>query len=157
MGELKITTRLWKALARQVERKVDDKGKAEDYLSSAYIKMREYQATSPIRDEAAFLKRTAHNLAIDERRSAAARLTSSKCVSDLIEIRDANPLPDEVLIVQQRLENVRSRLMRLNPRTREIFLMHRLDGLKHREIADQLGISVSAVEKHIAKAAYSIT
>lgn len=40
----------------------------------------------------------------------------------------------------------------LGPRTREIFLLHRLDGLKYREIAAQLDITVSAVEKHIAKA-----
>jgi RNA polymerase sigma-70 factor (ECF subfamily) len=30
--------------------------------------------------------------------------------------------------------------------------MHRLDGRKYREIAVMLGISQSAVEKHIAKA-----
>ena len=31
--------------------------------------------------------------------------------------------------------------------------MHRIDGLKYREIAERLGITVSAVEKHVAKAA----
>jgi len=40
----------------------------------------------------------------------------------------------------------------LGARTREIFLMHRISGLKHRDIAAHLGITVSAVEKHIAKA-----
>ena len=30
--------------------------------------------------------------------------------------------------------------------------MHRLDGLKYLEIAQRLSISVSAVEKHIARA-----
>jgi RNA polymerase sigma-70 factor (ECF subfamily) len=30
--------------------------------------------------------------------------------------------------------------------------MHRISGLKHRDIADHMGITVSAVEKHIAKA-----
>ena len=52
-----------------------------------------------------------------------------------------------------RLERVREGLSRLTPRTREIFLMHRLDEMKYREIAERLGISQSAVEKHIAKAA----
>ena len=31
--------------------------------------------------------------------------------------------------------------------------MHRVEGLKYREIAAELGITVSAVEKHVAKAA----
>ncbi len=30
--------------------------------------------------------------------------------------------------------------------------MHRIGGLKHRDIAARLGITVSAVEKHVAKA-----
>jgi RNA polymerase sigma-70 factor (ECF subfamily) len=33
-----------------------------------------------------------------------------------------------------------------------VFQMSRIDGLKNREIADQLGISIKAVEKHISKA-----
>lgn len=40
----------------------------------------------------------------------------------------------------------------LSPRCREIFTMSRFEGLKNREIADQLGISVKVVEKHITKA-----
>lgn len=35
---------------------------------------------------------------------------------------------------------------------REVFLMNRIDGLKYREIAESLGISVKAVEKRMHKA-----
>lgn len=35
--------------------------------------------------------------------------------------------------------------------------MHRLDGCKYREIADRERISISAVEKHIAKATSGIS
>jgi RNA polymerase sigma-70 factor (ECF subfamily) len=35
--------------------------------------------------------------------------------------------------------------------------MHRLENLKYREIAQRLGISQSAVEKHIARAALFLT
>jgi RNA polymerase sigma factor (sigma-70 family) len=61
-------------------------------------------------------------------------------------------LHPEVLAARERLQKVLAGLESLGPRTREIFLLHRLDGLKYREIAAQLGITVSAVEKHIAKA-----
>ena len=39
----------------------------------------------------------------------------------------------------------------LSERTREVFILSRFHGLKNREIADRLGISVKAVEKHISK------
>jgi RNA polymerase sigma-70 factor (ECF subfamily) len=44
-------------------------------------------------------------------------------------------------------------LSQVHPRTREIFLLYRVKEMKQREIAAHLRISVSAVEKHIAKAA----
>lgn len=44
-------------------------------------------------------------------------------------------------------------LEQLPERTRTIFLLHRIEGRKYREIAETIGISQSAVEKHIARAA----
>jgi RNA polymerase sigma-70 factor (ECF subfamily) len=67
------------------------------------------------------------------------------------------PLQDEVLAARIRLKRVEEGLSRLSPRTREVFLMHRLDNLKYREIAEKLDISQSAVEKHIARAALALT
>ena len=47
-------------------------------------------------------------------------------------------------------------LMRLPERTRSIFLMRRLEGENYKEIATRFGISVSAVEKHMVRAAKHI-
>jgi RNA polymerase sigma-70 factor (ECF subfamily) len=47
---------------------------------------------------------------------------------------------------------MRAALDRANPRTREVFFMHRLYGFSHAEIARRLSISISAVEKHVASA-----
>lgn len=49
----------------------------------------------------------------------------------------------------QQIEQV---MQELPPRCREIFTMSRFEGLKNREIADRLGISIKVVEKHISKA-----
>lgn len=60
--------------------------------------------------------------------------------------------PERVLIHQQRLDAIVSALRELGVRTRDIFLLYRMEGMKQADIARRLGISVSAVEKHLAKA-----
>jgi RNA polymerase sigma-70 factor (ECF subfamily) len=53
---------------------------------------------------------------------------------------------------RQRLRQVIAALEELPARTRDIFVLFRLDRLKQSEIAAQMGISVSAVEKHVVRA-----
>lgn len=40
----------------------------------------------------------------------------------------------------------------LGERTRDVFVLYRLEKMKHREIAALYGISVSSVEKYVARA-----
>jgi RNA polymerase sigma factor (sigma-70 family) len=54
--------------------------------------------------------------------------------------------------LERRLEALDHALARLPPRTRAVFVLQRRDGYTLDEIAAQLGISRSAVKKHLAKA-----
>lgn len=49
-------------------------------------------------------------------------------------------------------EQIQYVIDKLPERSKQIFLMSRFQGLKNREIADQLQISTTAVEKHLSKA-----
>jgi RNA polymerase sigma factor (sigma-70 family) len=60
--------------------------------------------------------------------------------------------PERVLSGEQELHAVVAALQELHERTRDVFMLDRLEHLKHLEIARLFGISVSAVEKHISKA-----
>jgi RNA polymerase sigma-70 factor (ECF subfamily) len=71
---------------------------------------------------------------------------------DELNLIDLSPAPDEIFAAEQRLRRMRDALDRVSPKTREIFFLHRLQGFSHAEIATQFGISVSAVEKHVASA-----
>src|SRR3546814_1881111 len=60
-------------------------------------------------------------------------------------------------IFRQRLKYFLARAMEilqaLPDRTRIIFVLRRIEGWKYQEIAERYGISVSAVEKHVERAA----
>jgi len=60
--------------------------------------------------------------------------------------------PERVLSNQQQLATIVTALGELAERTRDIFVLCRLENMKHAQIAELLGISVSAVEKHLSKA-----
>lgn len=143
----------WRHLSDQVARLVGRSEEAEDLLHTAYERLEAYGAKVPVENPRAFLLKTAQNLTRDARRLRDRRPQSS--LDDVCEsaLMDPTPLPDEVMAARQRLAHVRAGLDELPHRTREVFLLHRLQGLKYREIAERLGISQSAVEKHIAKAA----
>lgn len=152
MKELPKTRKGWLALLQAVRRAVRGADSAEDLLHSAFIRLSEYKGRDAVENPSAFLVRTAANLAVDERRRQRVRRENPIDISEMLEISDGQPLHPEVLAARERLDSVMAALESLGPRTREIFLLHRLDGLKYREIAARLDITVSAVEKHIARA-----
>jgi RNA polymerase sigma-70 factor (ECF subfamily) len=65
--------------------------------------------------------------------------------------------PERVLNGEQELHVVVAALQELGERTRDVFMLDRLEHMKHAEIATLFGISVSAVEKHVAKAVAHLT
>jgi len=138
----------WSRLRAQVER-LTRRADGEDLLHDAYVSMATL-AAAPRNDEA-FLVHTAVNRGRDAVRREAGR-GHGDATGSIDWLRDPSPIQDEVMIAQARLARVRDGIDRLSPRTREIFLMQRLDGHKYREIAERLDISQSAVEKHMAKA-----
>ncbi|MBS0481721.1 MAG: sigma-70 family RNA polymerase sigma factor [Proteobacteria bacterium] len=60
--------------------------------------------------------------------------------------------PARILDGRESLERVMAALRALPERTRSIFILHRMERMKQREIAEMFGISVSAVEKQLVKA-----
>ena len=150
MGGVPFDKEGWRELLRRVTRRTHAHADAEDLLHSAWLRLERYKAQHTVENPQAFLVRTAVNIGIDDSRHD--RLLPQER-GDHAEIASDAPLQDEVIVARARLERVKEGLAKLTPRTREVFLMHRIDGMKYREIAQALGISQSAVEKHIARAA----
>jgi RNA polymerase sigma-70 factor (ECF subfamily) len=64
--------------------------------------------------------------------------------------------PERILLSRERLADVLRTLDGLGQRTRDIFILFRLENMSHAEIAALFGCSRSAVEKHVMKATYRL-
>lgn len=145
----------WAYLRAQVVR-ITHRDDAEDLLHDAWVRMSERNAA--VENSEAFLVRSAANGGWDAyRRERREPSSATLFETEVTLVSDQSPLQDEVLMARHRLERLRLGVEQLTPRTREVFLMHRLDGRKYREIAADLGISQSAVEKHMARAVEALT
>lgn len=140
-------------LRRALLRRGNSRAETEDLIQEAFLRMQEYcNKGGQVRQPGGFLMRTALRLAANARRDAHRELYCDESAEELSQVVDWAPSPDEVLAGHQCLVKMREALDAASRRTREVLFLQRLDGLSYAEIAQRLGISVSAVEKHMAKA-----
>lgn len=125
-------------------------------MQETFLKVFEAERGTNISNPKAFLFKTARNLALNELAKRRNRRTDS--VEDLDglavspgEWSELESLPEAHFATQERLARAWGAIQELSPRVREVFVLHKVHGLKQREIARRLGISESTVEKHIAK------
>ena len=149
----------WEAISSRIKAALMRRGRtehdADDLLQEAWVRLAQYQATHSIEKPEAFLMRAALNLSIDMHRSTQSR--GEEVLVDDVVLLDVTPSAETTLLARERVARLSSCLARLNDKTREIFLAHRIDGLSYQEIARQRQLSVSAVEKHVAKALLLLT
>ena len=149
MTDIAFDRAFWTDVIRRVSRRTGGYADAEDLVQSAFERMHRYKQR--IENPAGFLVRTAVNLRLDAYRRE--KLMGQRQYSTNLEDHGSKgPLPDDILVARARLDRVKSGIEQLPPRTREIFLLHRLEHVKYSELAGRFGISESAIEKHVARA-----
>lgn len=129
---------------------------AEDLLQELWIKISAAR-TGPVASPQAYLYRAANMLMIDRYRSTS---QAARRDNDWVEANQAQPgeeaaqpSPERVAIGRDLLERVARRLDALGPRAATAFRRHRIDGIGQREVAAELGVSLSTVESDL-RAAY---
>ncbi|GGD84511.1 RNA polymerase sigma factor [Tsuneonella deserti] len=129
---------------------------APDLVQETFVRMARIEpaACHRIESPGAFLTRIAANLVKDRARLAARR--SSSCHVSYDEQVHGQVDPHRLLDDRDALARLEQAVARLNRRTREIFLLHRVEGLTYAEIADEVGMSVKGVKKQMAKALFQL-
>ena len=105
----------------------------------------------PIADPVGYLYRAADNLMISRYRSAQRRDRRDDQWTNAA-LRDRRPGIDDSLAARQEIARAEQRLRAAGPRVLRAFLLFRVHGIAQRDIAAQLGVSISAVEKDLQRA-----
>jgi RNA polymerase sigma factor (sigma-70 family) len=127
----------------------------DDLVQEAWVRLACYERKQVVAQPEAFVMRAALNLAIDAHRMRVNH-GDEVLVEDVILI-DIAPTAEATLLARERVARLSEGLARLSDKTRTIFLAHRIDGQTFEEIAQHHGITISAVNKHVAKALLQLT
>ncbi|WP_276592092.1 RNA polymerase sigma factor [Komagataeibacter melomenusus] len=125
---------------------------AEDHLQSAFVKYLE-RPDGSIGHPEAYITRSAVNLSHNARRREQVGCIAPGGWDDTLgDARDTAPTQEEVYHARERMIRFHAGCQRLPRRTRQAFVLHRVEKMTYRDIARLMDISESSVEKHIARA-----
>jgi RNA polymerase sigma-70 factor (ECF subfamily) len=128
---------------------------AEDLLQELWLKVSAARP-EPVADPLAYLYRMANNLMLDRRRSALRSASRDHEYTDVHspERGEASDVAsaERIVSAREQLQAVEAALAALGDRTAAIFRRYRIDGVSQQDIAREMDISLSAVEKHLQKA-----
>src|SRR3569833_2190154 len=126
---------------------------AEDIVQTVWLKLRERgENPDTWQEPRAVLFTTASNLGTDNHRREIVAERAIATEAAAAEIVSAGPDPEAHADAVGQLERLSVALQRVPEQCREAFLLNRLEGLTHAQIAKQLGISTKTVQRHIERA-----
>ena len=154
-GLLQVFAETRDALLRFLRLRGASLADAEDILQEVHLKLLA-EKFGPVAEPRAYLYRMASNHLLGFRRTNDRRARREE---NWVGIygggdgeRDERPSIETELVAREQLAMLQHTLEMLPTRTQTIFRRFRVDGEAQRRIAEDLGISVSAVEKHLARA-----
>lgn len=122
----------------------------EDIAAEAMLRITRVAAQEAIQEPRAMLTVIARRIMCDLRARSDLQHAYEDAIRHLPAILE--PSAEERLVATQMLAQIERALQPLSVRARTAFLLSQVDGLRHAEIAQTLGVSVSMVRKYIASA-----
>lgn len=140
------------ALRRRCRRSVRNAADLDDLVAETLTRAFSTPHWARIDRGRAFLFTIARNILIDSaRRTRVVAIDLLANADDLAE-EDGAPSPERIVAARDELRRLQVAVDSLPPQPRTAFLLRRVEDLSLQEIAARMGLSVSTVEKHLAKA-----
>jgi RNA polymerase sigma-70 factor (ECF subfamily) len=140
-------------------KRVKNRNEAEDLTQEVFVRLLNHPDRNNGHTLEGYVFTIAANLLRDRAKSVALAHDRQAQSLDLLAEKDAisanlieDRNPERVLVGKQTVQDVLDALAELGERTRDVFILARLENVQHREIAAIYGVSVSMVEKMMMKA-----
>jgi RNA polymerase sigma factor (sigma-70 family) len=127
-------------------------GQIDDLVQEVFLRLQAHDAKAPITHLDRYLFTVAASVLTDQSRRRAVRHDAAHESFEERHHPVEERSPERVLLDREDLDVVMQAIAALPARTRDVFVLHRFEEMSGSRIAAALGLSVSAVEKHIMRA-----
>ncbi|BBH43645.1 sigma-70 family RNA polymerase sigma factor [Pseudomonas sp. KU43P] len=132
--------------------KLGNAADAADLAQDTFVRLLQRHEQPQLNAPRAFLRTIARGLVIDHWRREELHRAYLEALAHLPDGQVPSPEARELLL--QLLERIAQMLDGLKPKVRRAFLLAQCEGLSHKAIAEQMGISLRSVERYVADALY---
>ncbi|MBL8267995.1 RNA polymerase sigma factor [Steroidobacter sp.] len=156
---IQLHARFHEALVRFFRRRIRTDHYSEDLAQETLLRVLKAGAFDRVESPERYVFRVAINQLRDHQRKVGRldhpglRINVEEAIAsekepELVEVF----YPERVVASRDSLQHVAALLSELDDRTRNIFVLFKLEGMKQKQIAELYGIGQSTVEKHVMKA-----
>ena len=139
------------ALRRFISRFVQRTQDIDDVAQEAFLRAYRAEKSRPIEQPKSFLFRIAHNIAITELTKKSSQIIDYIADIDESAVVWLEDSAEDQAMAEQQIGLHCEAVAKLPAQCRRVFLMRKVHGMSHSEIALELGIAISTVEKHMSK------
>ena len=125
---------------------------AEDAAQESFAKLLRYRDSEPVHAWPKLLYRIAINVVHDHFRLAHTHQAQAHVELETQALASPRPTPEERTARDQQLAMLGAAILELPPKCKRVYLLIRVHGMSHQQVAALCGISTKMVEKHLANA-----
>jgi RNA polymerase sigma-70 factor (ECF subfamily) len=124
----------------------------EDLVQDVYVRLLRRGDLAHVDNLDGYIFQVAVNILRDRlRKRQASHAELHEALSENVSSKDAHP-PETAMIERALLNYLVAEINELPDRTREIFILCRIEDVPYAEVCRRMGLSLSAVNKHVARA-----
>ncbi len=139
------------ALRAYLNKEESEPADVDDIMQETYRRIIEVKKKQPIKSTKGLLITIAKNVSRDRVRKKYASKKFSVAYANELSDLDKDKQPLDNLVRSDDISMLESAIRSLPPRCRKVMVLRTFKGLSYKEIAEELGVSVSTVETQLAR------